>query len=191
MAAARGFLLGTTALAGAGLLSVPPALAAEARPGGALDVTVTGFVRFLATGGDLDNARLDDTISTGLDFLNDTEVHLVLAGRNDATGLEYGGKVELEADTSATASAVVPSRNPRAAAISLSSPRGATTPPARIAAGSRPANRAAAGRRRAVPPALRHAPVTPCRARPCRPRAARPSRPARAASGGAGAAPGA
>jgi outer membrane protein OmpU len=106
MAAARGFLLlGTTALAGAGLLSAPPALAAEARPGGALDVTVTGFVRFFATGGDLDNARLDDAVSSGLDFLNDTEVHLVLAGRNDATGLEYGGKVELEADTSATANA--------------------------------------------------------------------------------------
>jgi outer membrane protein OmpU len=105
MAAARRSLLGTTALAGAGLLAASPALAAEARPGGALDVTVSGFVRFLATGGDIDNARLDDTISTGLDFLNDTEVHAVLGGRNDATGLEYGGKVELEADTSAEANA--------------------------------------------------------------------------------------
>jgi outer membrane protein OmpU len=95
----RRLLLGTTALVG---LALAPALAgaAEVRPGGALDVTVGATVRFLATGGDLDDALLDDTVTTGIDFFNDTEVTFSLDGTHDATGLEYGGEVQLEADTS-------------------------------------------------------------------------------------------
>ena len=97
-------LLGTTALVGAGLLVAAPVptLAATVSPGGALDLTLTGFARFRAHGGDLDNARLDRTIGGGLDFSNDTEVHVVARGKHDATGIEYGGTVEFEADTNST-----------------------------------------------------------------------------------------
>jgi len=79
-----------------------PSHAATVSPGGALDLTLTGFARFRAHGGDLDNARLDRTIGGGLDFSNDTEVHVVMRGRHDATGIEYGGTVEFEADTNST-----------------------------------------------------------------------------------------
>jgi outer membrane protein OmpU len=102
----RKLLLGTTALIGAGVLGAAAlpgsAGAAEVKPGGALDVTISGFARFRAHGGDLDNQRLNDDISTGLDFSNDTEVHVILRGKHDATGLEYGGTVEFEADTNRT-----------------------------------------------------------------------------------------
>ena len=97
-------LLGTTALVGAGLFVAAPApvSAATVSPGGALDLTLTGFARFRAHGGDLDNARLDRTIGGGLDFSNDTEVHVLARARHDATGIEYGGTVEFEADTNST-----------------------------------------------------------------------------------------
>ena len=97
--------LGTSALIGAGLLTAGPSLpatAAEVTPGGKLDVEISGFVRFLAHGGDLDEARLDPTLSTGLDFSNDTEVHIIVRGKDDRTGTEYGGTVEFEADTNRT-----------------------------------------------------------------------------------------
>ncbi len=100
MVAMRRLLLTTSAVVGAGLAS--GALAAEVRPGGALDVTVSGFVRGLAIGGDVDNLRLDPTFSNDLDFFNDTEVHVLLKGKHDATGIEYGGTVEFEADTNQT-----------------------------------------------------------------------------------------
>jgi predicted porin len=94
-------LLGTTALVGAGaMMSIPSgAQAAAVLPGGALDVTVSGFIYFRAHGGDLDSARLDPTVSSALDFSNDTEVHIIARGTHDATGMEYGGTVEFEADT--------------------------------------------------------------------------------------------
>jgi hypothetical protein len=94
-------LLGTTALIGAGMLVgvEAPAHAATVSPGGALDININGFARFRAHGGDLDNARLNDTTSSGLDFSNDTEVHVDAKAKDDATGLEYGGSVEFEADT--------------------------------------------------------------------------------------------
>ena len=103
--ATKNLLLGSTALVGAGLLQIGlpgTAGAAEVLPGGALDVTISGFARFLATGGDLDAQRNNDTTSTGLDFRNDTEVHVILRGKHDATGMEYGGTVEFEADTNRT-----------------------------------------------------------------------------------------
>ena len=97
-------LLGTTALIAAGLATGAPtsAEAATVSPGGALDLTITGFARFRAHGGDIDNARLDERFSRDLDFSNDTEVHVVGRGRDDATGVEYGMTVEFEADTNVT-----------------------------------------------------------------------------------------
>jgi hypothetical protein len=103
--ATKNLLLGTTALVGVGLLQIGlpgTVLAAEVLPGGALDVTISGFARFLAAGGDLDNQRNNDNVTTGLDFRNDTEVHVILRGKHDATGMEYGGTVEFEADTNRT-----------------------------------------------------------------------------------------
>ncbi|HMU53261.1 MAG TPA: porin, partial [Geminicoccaceae bacterium] len=97
----RNVVLGSAAVVGA-LAAGAGAQAAVVGPGGALDLTLTGFARFLAHGGDLDNARLDRTIGGGLDFSNDTEVHVLARGRHDATGIEYGGTVEFEADTSST-----------------------------------------------------------------------------------------
>ena len=97
--------LGTTALISAGVVAVGmarPAAAADVVPGGALDITITGFARFLAAGGDLDNARLDPDVTTGLDFRNDTEVHVIARGKSEDYGLEYGATVEFEADTNRT-----------------------------------------------------------------------------------------
>src|SRR5688500_7375693 len=78
-----------------------PASTAEVTPGGALDLTISGFMRFLWAYGDLDDKpregiRLGDFNSN--DFLTDTEVHVTLRGVHDA-GLEYGGTIEFEADT--------------------------------------------------------------------------------------------
>ena len=101
----RKLLLGTTALLGVGVLGVATphlAAAAEVKPGGALDVSISGFARFRAHGGDVGDARLDPTLSEDLDFSNDTEVHVILRGKHDASGIEYGGTVEFEADTNRT-----------------------------------------------------------------------------------------
>jgi hypothetical protein len=98
----RKLLLGTTALVGAGVLSVaaPSAAgAAEVLPGGALDVTISGFIRFRAHSGDLDAQRGNPDQGQGLDFSNDTEAHVIVRGKHDATGIEYGGTIEFEAET--------------------------------------------------------------------------------------------
>lgn len=97
-------LLGTTALVGAGLaLATPaPVEAATISPGGALDITITGFIRSMAYGGDVDAARLDNQFSTGLNFRNDVEAHVVTRAKHDGTGIEYGGTIEFEADTNST-----------------------------------------------------------------------------------------
>jgi hypothetical protein len=94
--------MGSTALVGA-LMMAAGAQAATVAPGGALDLTVTGFARFLAHGGDLDNARLDRTVGSGLDFSNDTEVHVLARAMHQPSGIEYGGTIEFEADTDSTA----------------------------------------------------------------------------------------
>jgi outer membrane protein OmpU len=75
---------------------------AEVRGGGALELTVTGFVGVLAHGGALDEQREDPDYSRGLDFSNDTEVHVLARGRSEEHGLEYGATVEFEADTDET-----------------------------------------------------------------------------------------
>ena len=97
-------LLGTTAAAGVGvaMLISSPLSAAEVAPGGALDLEITGFARFEAFGGEQDDRALDPTIARGLDFRNDTEVHVIARGKSEQTGLEYGATIEFEADTNNT-----------------------------------------------------------------------------------------
>ena len=98
-------VLGTSALAGVAMLgsaSAVPAAAAEVKPGGALDVTITGFLRAEAGGGEQDSISRDPDKARGLDFRNDTEVHVLARGKSEQTGLEYGATVEFEADTNQT-----------------------------------------------------------------------------------------
>jgi hypothetical protein len=76
-----------------------PAITAEVLPGGVLDLTISGFVRFLAHGGQLDDARQDDDFSRSLDFSNDTEVNVVARARSEDYGFEYGGAIQFLADT--------------------------------------------------------------------------------------------
>src|SRR3954451_21718662 len=98
-------LLSATAVVGAGMSSAwLPAMAgaAEVKPGGALDLTITGFLRTEAGGGKQDDLHLDDSFARGLDFRNDTEVHVLARGKSEQTGLEYGGTIEFEADTNST-----------------------------------------------------------------------------------------
>jgi len=94
-------LLGTSALLGAGLLATASPASAQqgptVSPGGKLDVTVTGFARFLWVAGDV-KERFGGQQSSS-DFRNDTEVHIVARGRDESTGLRYGATVEFEADT--------------------------------------------------------------------------------------------
>jgi hypothetical protein len=97
----RRLLLGATGLAGVALGS-SAAGAAEVRPGGALDLTLSGEARFIISYGDTDDALLDDTVTSGLDFFNDTSVGVLLAGTHDTTDIEYGAYIEFQADTSVT-----------------------------------------------------------------------------------------
>ncbi|MEK0081844.1 porin [Benzoatithermus flavus] len=102
----RKILLGTTAVVGVGLTvaAVPTVVgAAEVKPGGYPDLTLTGFARFRAHGGEIDDARLNNAFSRDLDFSNDTEVHVVARAKDERTGIEYGGTIEFEADTNSTA----------------------------------------------------------------------------------------
>ena len=47
-------------------------------------------------------AQLDPDLARGLDFRNDTEVHVIARGKSEETGLEYGATIEFEADTNNT-----------------------------------------------------------------------------------------
>ncbi len=83
--------------------SALPAAAAEVTPGGALDLDDHRLpARFEAFGGEQDDRELDPDLSRGLDFRNDTEVHVVARGKNEESGLEYGATIEFEADTNNT-----------------------------------------------------------------------------------------
>ena len=97
----KNLVLGTSALAGVAMLGIAavPASAAEVKPGGALDLTLTGFLRFEAFGGEQDDRALNPDLARGLDFRNDTEVHVLARGKDEQTGLEYGATIEFEADT--------------------------------------------------------------------------------------------
>jgi hypothetical protein len=101
----KNILLGTTAVAGAGLMALAlpgSGGAAEVKPGGYPDITITGFARFEAFGGEQDDAKLDNTLSRSLDFRNDTEVHVIARAKSEQTGIEYGATIEFEADTNST-----------------------------------------------------------------------------------------
>ena len=76
--------------------------AAEVKPGGALDLEITGFLRAEAFGGEQDDLHLDSSQSRSLDFRNDTEVHVIARGKSEESGLEYGATIEFEADTNST-----------------------------------------------------------------------------------------
>lgn len=98
-------ILGTSALVGVAMLGTAaavPAAAQEVKPGGALDITITGFARFEAGGGEQNDLNRDNSYARGLDFRNDTEVHVLARGKSEQTGLEYGGTIEFEADTNST-----------------------------------------------------------------------------------------
>jgi predicted porin len=96
----RKLLLGSTALVAA-MLAGDVAYAAAVVPGGALDLTLTGRVRAKMFGGDLDNARLDNTVSTSLDFASDARFDIIARAKHDGTGIEYGGVIRIIADTNA------------------------------------------------------------------------------------------
>jgi predicted porin len=82
------------------------ASAAEVLPGGALNITLSGFARFRVHGGDFasqyNQGAQPNKLSNGVDFSNDDEFHVLVSGRHDATGLEYGAHIEFEADTNHT-----------------------------------------------------------------------------------------
>ena len=101
----RNVLLGTTAVIGAGMLvggTANTASAAEVKAGGYPDITITGFLRAEAGGGEQDDFNGDPDKARGLDFRNDTEVHVLARAKSEQTGLEYGATVEFEADTNQT-----------------------------------------------------------------------------------------
>ena len=58
------------------------AVAAEVGPGGTLDLEISGFLRAEAGGGQQNDLQLDNTLARGLDFRNDTEVHVLAKGRS-------------------------------------------------------------------------------------------------------------
>ena len=98
----KNVILGTSALAGVAMLGTVaalPAAAAEVTPGGALNLELTGFARFEAFGGEQDDLALNSDRARGLDFRNDTEVHVIARGKSEESGLEYGATIEFEADT--------------------------------------------------------------------------------------------
>ncbi|MCB1882407.1 MAG: porin [Geminicoccaceae bacterium] len=88
----RKVLLGTTALLGVGTFYAGSVKAAD------LEVTTGGFLRFGVAGGDLDSALGTEDVRD-YDFYTDNEIHFDAQATDDQTGITYGGKVELEADT--------------------------------------------------------------------------------------------
>jgi len=99
----RGILLGTTALLTAGGLVASAASAAEIAPLGALDINIGGFARQYLFLGDLKEKTGRQTGS--YDMRTDTEVYVYIRGKDEATGLEYGANLELEADTNTDSNA--------------------------------------------------------------------------------------
>ena len=72
------------------------------KPGEALDITITGFLRAEAGGGQQDDLQRNPDKARGLDFRNNSEVHVLARGKSEESGLEYGATVEFEADTNQT-----------------------------------------------------------------------------------------
>ena len=90
-------LLGSTALVAA-MFAADAVSAATVQPGGAFDLTLTGRIRTKAFGGDLQAARLNNTVSQGLDFASDARIDVLARARHDATGIEYGGNIQVNVD---------------------------------------------------------------------------------------------
>jgi len=87
----RNQLLGSTAVVSTTMLLLSGAPdAAEVKPGGALNLSIEGFARFEVGGGEQNDLNLDNSFARGLDFINDTEVHVLAHGRSEQTGLESG-----------------------------------------------------------------------------------------------------
>jgi hypothetical protein len=72
-------------------------VAGEVAAGGALDIEIGGFVEMLAVVGDAEEKRGGDGRS--IDFFTDTEVELSIEAEHAATGIAYGSRITLEADT--------------------------------------------------------------------------------------------
>ena len=99
----RNRLLSSTAVVSTTMLLLSGAPdAAEVKPGGALNLSIEGFARFEVGGGEQNDLNLDNSFARGLDFINDTEVHVLAHGRSEQTGLEYGATIEFLADTNQT-----------------------------------------------------------------------------------------
>ncbi len=101
----RKVLLSTTAVLGAGVVAVSlpgSAGAAEVKAGGYPDITITGFLRTEAFGGEQDDLHLDPDQARSLDFRNDSEVHVIARAKSEEYGFEYGATIEFEADTNST-----------------------------------------------------------------------------------------
>ncbi|SNB75868.1 porin [Arboricoccus pini] len=102
-------LLRTSTLAFAGaaayggaFLDAPAARAAEVKPLGALDINIGGFSRWYSFFGNLKDKSGGDQHAGTYDFRTDNEIYVYVRGKDEATGLEYGGNVELESDTNTT-----------------------------------------------------------------------------------------
>ena len=99
----RKILLGTTAVVGAGMAAVASPTSARCSRGHAR--WLSRHRRSPASRGSRRSAasrtivRSTPTLSRGLDFRNDTEVHVIARGKSEETGLEYGATIEFEADT--------------------------------------------------------------------------------------------
>ncbi len=89
----------TAAVEGSGHGMATTSAAAAVEAGGQPEITLTGYARFLAHGGQVDDARQDGSYSHSLEFSNDTKVHVLARARNGETGVEYGATIEFEADT--------------------------------------------------------------------------------------------
>ena len=83
----------------AGIVLTPDwAGAAQVLPGGALDIEISGELKFVATYGDVDEALLEE-LSTGLDFFSDAEVVFTAQGVHEGTGVKYGATIEFQGST--------------------------------------------------------------------------------------------
>lgn len=88
-------LLASTALMGVSLIAGPVFAAGHS------SVDMSGFVRFEAMGGDLEEKAGAGTES--FDFQTDSEVAINYRASDEESGLNYGATVELETDTNSTA----------------------------------------------------------------------------------------
>ena len=101
----KNLILGTSALAGVAMLGTAaavPAAAAEVTPGGALDLDDHRLCPVRGVRWRAGRSRAGPDLARGLDFRNDTEVHVIARGKSEQTGLEYGATIEFEADTNTT-----------------------------------------------------------------------------------------